>query len=720
MSNGSSPERRLRSAVDQSSYDHHGHRKHRSRKHRHKEREDGRGGVDHSPLTGSERKREHRSSSRHRHKHSKHHHHKRKEAEKFSGENLHVETDLTDVPASSISPTKMLIRACKDKEGWVVVGNESASCVENGDAPVNGLETDKPEHNKVVALSARKLIEDGAKEQGEKPHKSESEILSPGTPVLDEPAPGSPLHEVRTPVQQTETATVAEPSTPVMDELLVPSYPVPSNNEKPIINLDAIRTLPCDTGGQEKVKNDTSRAVENFADPGTPTMDEPVFDSGLVSSEGKEPVTVGEPSTRVIQPTNDKEAENDGGNSIHLQNKTKQQNEDHRDNDEETVELRPESETKPVPGDKNSSDERVHDTTTNVQEELSTSKVVDQALDPESKNDSPKILNETSPAGGKQKLETGTDMKSPDETTQCNSKPMKTDDEVAVESVPLSSVGNAEFESKGTQDTATNTQNSSSAEKGGENVLKCEGHKNPEEIAKGGNDEGSFISSEEKAGGTEPVKRTENDIQHTSNAVENKQFHAKEEPDVVLESDTVAERPLNEEKTMQDQGTLEPVEIKKPDGPAEPEKAETNHVENVDKPTNDGGSKMVGQNLPDDSTNQCKKSDKETKLDNEQNHLSVEEPQQSGLSKTPEKRSSETSTCEEKAGENKERHEPVAGSEAVPNSKAKSGSSDKELKNPSKDSSSSGSRQHSSSSSTQKHKSGKYPVISGACRGHLL
>ena len=145
MSNGSSPERRLRSNVkeDENTSDgHHSHRKHHSKKHRHHKesrhdkssggsRDSSRSsGHSTSPVSDKNGMKKEHHSSRHHHEHSKHHHRKRDGERR---ESLSVETDVGNSAVSPISPTKMLIRACKDKEGWVVVGSEKSDDIVNGD-----------------------------------------------------------------------------------------------------------------------------------------------------------------------------------------------------------------------------------------------------------------------------------------------------------------------------------------------------------------------------------------------------------------------------------------------------------------------------------------------------------------------------------------------------------------------------------------------------------
>ena len=63
-------------------------------------------------------------------------------------DSLSVKTDLVNTSDGAISPTKVLIRACKDKDGWVVVGGDK-SCPENGETPVNGTETNEAKSNEI-------------------------------------------------------------------------------------------------------------------------------------------------------------------------------------------------------------------------------------------------------------------------------------------------------------------------------------------------------------------------------------------------------------------------------------------------------------------------------------------------------------------------------------------------------------------------------------------
>ena len=140
---GTSKKMRIHLAVITATEKHHSkkHRHHKESRHdkssggsRDSSRSSGHGASPVSDKNGM--KREHHSS-RHHHKHNKHHHRKR-EGERR--ESLTVETDIGDSSVSPISPTKMLIRACKDKEGWVVVGSEKSDEVVNGDPPINGTE----------------------------------------------------------------------------------------------------------------------------------------------------------------------------------------------------------------------------------------------------------------------------------------------------------------------------------------------------------------------------------------------------------------------------------------------------------------------------------------------------------------------------------------------------------------------------------------------------
>ena len=305
MSNGSSPERRLRSNVkeDENTSDgHHSHRKHHSKRHRHHKesrhdkssggsrdssRSSGHGASPVSDKNGT--KKEHHSS-RHHHKHSKHHHRKR-EGERR--ESLTVETDIGDSSVSPISPTKMLIRACKDKEGWVVVGSEKSDEVVNGDPPMNGTEHNESKCD--TLCEKEKQLLDSTPVSGSKcevvlktPTKNESEksdVTSPGTPVLDEHVNG-PLLPI-TPVKLNQNAAeTMEPSTPVVDEPNGPPFSVPCSEVK--LSSDAIITQEPKPGDAQvtELKEAENDNVETFADPGTPTMDEPVYDSGLSTSDG--------------------------------------------------------------------------------------------------------------------------------------------------------------------------------------------------------------------------------------------------------------------------------------------------------------------------------------------------------------------------------------------------------------------------------------------------
>ncbi len=279
ISNGSSPDRRLRT-EGQSLEVQHGHRRHHSRRHRHKE--------------GKHEKREPSSSPRgdeagRKKKHHKHrHHHKRRDGDKVprdQRDQLSVNTDLADTPSSDISPTKFLIRACKDKEGWVVVGNESAVAVsENGDVPVNGSEAGEPP---IAVVDSPDAVDTGVNDHGDVKEKKTPakplarDVLSPGSPVQDEPTSGRLLLEPKTP-SKNETHLTVEPSTPVQDERSVPSFPVPLQDSK----VDA--SNPGDVAELDTTKTEN----DSFADPGTPTMDEPAYDSGFSTSESTEPIPV--------------------------------------------------------------------------------------------------------------------------------------------------------------------------------------------------------------------------------------------------------------------------------------------------------------------------------------------------------------------------------------------------------------------------------------------
>ena len=307
MSNGSSPERRPRSNIkeDENTSDgHHSHRKHHSKKHRHHKesrhdkssggsRDSSRSsGHSTSPVSDKNGMKKEHHSSRHRHKHSKHHHRKR---EGGRTECLSVETNIGDSSVSPKSPTKMLIRACKDKEGWVVVGSEESDDVVNGEPPVNGTGT---EHNdsKCGTLCDKEKQLDFVPTSGSKREvvpktptkiessKSDARVMSPGTPVQDEPSNGPLLPTAS--VKSKPNAETMEPSTPVMDEPNGPPFSMPCNVVKS--GSDAIITQqpkPNDAqvGEHKEGENDS---VETFADPGTPTMDEPVYDSGFSTSDG--------------------------------------------------------------------------------------------------------------------------------------------------------------------------------------------------------------------------------------------------------------------------------------------------------------------------------------------------------------------------------------------------------------------------------------------------
>ena len=304
MSNGSSPERRLRSNIQEdenTSDSHHIHRKHHSKKHRHHKdsrhdkssggsRDSSRSsGHSTSPVSDKNGMKKEHHSSRHRHKHSKHHHRKR-EGER--PECLSVETNIGDSSVSPISPTKMLIRACKDKEGWVVVGSEKSDEAVNGEPPVNGTE-----HNdsKCDTLSDKEKQLDPMPTSGSKREvvpktptkiesKSDARVMSPGTPVQDEPLNGPLLPT--TSVKSNQNAETMEPFTPVMDEPNGPPFSVPCNVVKS--GSDAIITQQPESDDAQVVEHKEAENdnVETFADPGTPTMDEPVYDSGFSTSDG--------------------------------------------------------------------------------------------------------------------------------------------------------------------------------------------------------------------------------------------------------------------------------------------------------------------------------------------------------------------------------------------------------------------------------------------------
>ena len=121
--------------------------------------------------------------------------------------------------------------------------------------------------------------------------KSDAHVTSPGTPVLDEHVNGPSLPI--TPVKLNQNAAeIMEPSTPVVDEPNGPPFSVPCSEVK--LSSDAIIKQPPKHSDAQVVEHEEAENenVETFADPGTPTMDEPVYDSGLPTSDGDRQVPV--------------------------------------------------------------------------------------------------------------------------------------------------------------------------------------------------------------------------------------------------------------------------------------------------------------------------------------------------------------------------------------------------------------------------------------------
>ena len=105
--------------------------------------------------------------------------------------------------------------------------------------------------------------------------------------MQDEPLNGPLLPAApTTPIKTDQNNENVEPSTPVMDEPNDLIFPVPSNSKEPG-KMDAISGMqpnPRETQGGEQQSNVEN--VDAFADPGTPTMDEPMYDSGFSAYDG--------------------------------------------------------------------------------------------------------------------------------------------------------------------------------------------------------------------------------------------------------------------------------------------------------------------------------------------------------------------------------------------------------------------------------------------------